>query len=316
MPTACRYALRLRRCLAELAPDLVHSNGLKMHLFTRFARPPRTPIVWHVHDFYGLRPVVSRIIRRFRHGVVAAVAISQAVADDVRRVLPGLPVEVILNAIDTNHFRPGEADGEWLDRLAGFPPAPLGTIRVGLVGTFARWKGHGVFLEAAARLATKLESPPVRFYVVGGPIYLTAAQFSLEELNRRAVDLGLAGRLGFVGLVPEVANAYRALDVVVHASTQPEPFGLTVAEAMACGRAVIVSSAGGAAELFTPEHDALGVPPGDIGALADALQRLVTDAELRRRLGENARQTAVRRFALERFGIQLSSLYRTILGFR
>ena len=49
----------------------------------------------------------------------------------------------------------------------------------------------------------------------------------------------------------------RALDVVVHASTQPEPFGLVIAEAMACGRAVVVSSGGGAAEIVTPGEDAL-----------------------------------------------------------
>src|SRR5262249_14978265 len=68
------------------------------------------------------------------------------------------------------------------------------------------------------------------------------------------------------GLVPfqeDTAAVYRALDVVVHASTQPEPFGLTIAEAMSCSRPVVVARAGGAAGLFSRGPHALGGPPRD-----------------------------------------------------
>ena len=65
-----------------------------------------------------------------------------------------------------------------------------------------------------------------------------------------------SGRVGFTGFLPP-APAMRALDVVVHASTRPEPFGLVIAEAMACGRAVITSASGGAAELVDAGEDAL-----------------------------------------------------------
>ena len=80
-------------------------------------------------------------------------------------------------------------------------------------------------------------------------MYDTAgSQHTMEELQALADGLGLGGRVGFTGFLPP-APAMRALDVVVHASTRPEPFGLVIAEAMACGRAVITSAAGGAAEL-------------------------------------------------------------------
>ena len=103
------------------------------------------------------------------------------------------------------------------------------------------------------------------------------------------------------------------LDIVVHASTQPEPFGRAIAEAMACARPVIVSAAGGAVELFTPDHDAIGVVPGDPDALAAAIARLAADPALRQRLGENARQTAVERFDRDRLGPQLMAIYQRIL---
>jgi glycosyltransferase involved in cell wall biosynthesis len=99
------------------------------------------------------------------------------------------------------------------------------------------------------------------------------------------------------------------LDIAAHTSTQPEPFGLTIVEAMACGTPVIVSRAGGAAEIFTDGHDALGFQPGDASSLTSAIERLVESAELRQRLGKNARQTAEERFSRRRLGPQLLATY-------
>src|SRR5262249_41692517 len=153
-----------------------------------------------------------------------AIAISEAVNRDVQTVLPGVPIEVVRNAVDLERFCPGRVDGAALDVLAGLPSAPAGSVRVGLVATYARWKGQGVFLRAAPRLR-KEGGGPLRFYVVGGPIYHTGAQFTPTELHALADALGLQGDVGFLPFRPEPTEVYRALDVVVHASTQPEPFG-------------------------------------------------------------------------------------------
>ena len=151
----------------------------------------------------------------------------------------------------------------------------------------------------------------MRFFVVGGPIYQTrGSQWSEDELRRQGAELLAAGRLGFIGFRRDTPEVYRALDVVVHASTRPEPFGLTIAEAMACGRAVVVARDGGAAELFDHDHDAVGVPPGDAGALAGAITDLVNDPAKRRRLGDSARATAVERFPRQRLGPQVLEAYR------
>jgi glycosyltransferase involved in cell wall biosynthesis len=179
-----------------------------------------------------------------------------------------------------------------------------------LVATYARWKGQDLFLEAAARVVAAHPGLPVRFFIVGGPIYQTPAQWSESELRGRAASHEFTDRVGFVPFQPDPAGVYRALDVVVHASTRPEPFGLTIAEAMAAGRAVVVARAGGAAELITDGVDAVGMPPGDAAALANAVARLAADDELRRRLGRNAHQTALRHFDRGRLGPQLLAAYR------
>ena len=203
---------------------------------------------------------MARLLRWSARPGVRAVAVSHSVAADAARVLgPRVPVETIYNAVDLDRFAPGPGDGAWLDGLAGLPPAPAGTVRVGLVATYARWKGHDVFLDAVARLDPGL---PARFYVVGGPIYRSAgSQYSPEELRAKAEALGVAGRVGFAGHQADPEAVYRALDVVVHASTRPEPFGRVIVEAMACGRAVVVLRGGGPRSCSTTASLPWVVPP-------------------------------------------------------
>jgi glycosyltransferase involved in cell wall biosynthesis len=94
--------------------------------------------------------------------------------------------------------------------------------------------------------------------------------------------------------VDDAAAAMRSLDIVVHASTEPEPFGMVIIEAMACERALIASDAGGASELFVDGEDALAHPPGDVEILGQQIRRLAGDVELRQRLGKAGRAKAER----------------------
>jgi len=308
------FVARLRRAITTFGPDLVHSNGIKTHLLSRAAVPAGVPVVWHAHDFYGSRPLAGWLLRRARSRVRAIVAISNSIAADVRVTLPGIAVIVVPNCVDLAHFSPALGDGAELDCRAGLSPAPPGLIRVGLVATYARWKGQLVVLNAAARLMAESPELPIRWYIVGGPIYHTAAQFTQAELRREAESRGLVGRVGFIPFAADTAAIYRALDVVIHASTQPEPFGLTVAEAMACGRATVVSASGGAAELFTDGHDARGFTPGNAEQLAGVVRKLVLGPEMRSRLGKAARCTAEVRFDANQYGGRLCQVYRNVLS--
>ena len=305
-PGLAAFLARLRRVLAAARPQLIHSNGLKSHLLLALARPAGVPVTWHLHDTVGERPVARRLLPlAARRGVRGAVAVSEFVRQDALGVLPRLPVTTVHNAVDTHHFAPGDGGGPALDRLAGLSPAETGVVRVGLVATYADWKGHAVFLRALAGC------PGVRGFVVGGPIYRTAgSQVTRGELVSLAAALGVAGRVGFVPFQPDPVGVYPALDIVVHASTRPEPFGLTIAEAMSCGRPVVVAAAGGAAELVTPGVDALTHTPSDAVGLAAAINLLAGDAGLCARLGAAARATAVARFGLARFGAELAGVFR------
>jgi glycosyltransferase involved in cell wall biosynthesis len=306
------YASQLRRKLRDLGPDIVHTNGFKMHVLGVWAKPKNTPVIWHVRDYVSTRPLMKQLLRWNSNRAAAAIGNSNSVAADIQTVCGAqLETLTIYNAIDLQRFSPvGEKLD--LDLLAGLTPAREGTVRVGLAATLAHWKGHAVFLRALARLPQDL---PYRAYVIGGAIYQTEnSQRTLDELRALAVELGIGERVGFTGYVADTASAIRALDVLVHSSTQPEPFGRVIAEGMASGRAVISSASGGAGELITAGVDALAHPPGDDQALAARISELVRDPELRARLGRAGRITAERRFDRSRLAAQLIPLYRRLAG--
>jgi glycosyltransferase involved in cell wall biosynthesis len=279
-----------------------------MHLLGALARPPSVLLIWHLHDYVGTRPVMRVLLRSVVSRCSMMIAVSSSVATDARKALPhGPPVAMIHNTVDIKIFTP---HGPALDlaSLSGLSQPPIGTMRVGLVATFAHWKGQDVFLRAAASVAGNH-----RFYIIGGPIYATGgSQWSLHELRARASALGLADRMGFTGFVEDVPAAMRGLDVVVHASTEPEAFGLVILQAMACARPVIATAVGGARELVEPGENVLSVPAGDSAALALAIERLVAEPALRLRLAEAGRANAERRFSRARLAAEAVGLYEDL----
>ena len=311
-PQTINYLRALRREVAAFAPQLIHTNGFKMHILGVWARVGGVPLVWHIRDYVSRRRVMAHLLRWHAGRCAAVIANSQSAADDMRRVCgDALKIFAVYNAIDLQRFTPEGAKLD-LDALAGLPAPPKETVRVGLLGTLARWKGHDVFLQALAQLPPDL---PVRGYIVGGALYQTnGSQHSLAELQQMAHDLNLGERIGFTGFISDVAAAMRSLDIVVHASSEPEPFGRVIVEGMACGRAVVASRAGGACEIINEGVDALGHTPGNAAEMAACLRQLINNKDLRAALGRAGRATAEQRFDRRRLAQELLPFYYELTG--
>ena len=294
IPGLLPYWRALRRTVRAAGATVVHTNGVKAHLTAALIKPRGIRLVWHLHDYVRSRPLSRLLLGALAWRADAAVANSDSVRGDAASVFPRhLPLHRIYNAVDPDLFSP---EGPPLDlaALSSLPEDP-GATRIGLVATMARWKGHEVFIDAIASLASRHR---VRAYVVGGPVYDTAgSQWSLEELRRRADAHRLAGVLGFTGHVDDVPGALRSLDIVVHASTGPEPFGMVIAEAMAAQRAVVAARGGGATELFEDGVSGIACEPGDAQALSRCLEALAIDASTRCAIGRRARTAALERFS-------------------
>lgn len=217
---------------------------------------------WLVHDTVanGKQRAVTAI---GRPAVRTAVAVSEATAEPLRAM--GFPVVVAHNGVRW----PVPALGGDLHS----PPV------VGMLALLTPWKGHGVLLDAIARL------PDVHLELAGGSFPGDAAH--VEELTARAARPDLAGRVRFLGYVDPV-TAMSGWDVVVSASVLPEAGPLNVLEAMSHGLPVVGSDHGGTSEFLT-DGAGLLYPPGDAAALAEAIRRVLSDAALRRSIGERAR---------------------------
>jgi len=300
LPSVARLAGLVRRG----GHQLVHTNGLKAHLLGGLAgRLAGRPVVWHLRDF----PPGGSRGRLFRAAARALPALVFANSEAVAATLRGVPVVRLYNPVDLDRFHPDRSGWGIRAELAVPADAPL----VGMVAHLTPWKGHEDFIRIALRLSEQV--PGVRFLVTGGPIYETEGHEGYaESLRRRTVDLGLAGRVVFLGARDDVPEILAAIDVLIHCPTAPEPFGRVVAEAMAAGRPVVAANAGGTPEIV--EHDVTGllVPPGDVRGFADAVQRLLADPALRHSLGAAARRRAEALFAVGPHAERVLEAYRTL----
>lgn len=192
------------------------------------------------------------------------------------------PHLTIPEGVDAGKFRPAaEGAGAFRERLGiGAGPLFLG------VGVLEPEKRYGVLIEAVARLGAR-----------DAVVVLVGGGSESEGLQEHARALGV--RLILPGLLSpdELPAAYAAATVFVHPSTM-DTFGLSVAEAMACGCAVVVADAGSPPEVVGDAG--VVVPADDPEALADALRRLLANDAERRELGRRARARVLERFTLER----------------
>ncbi len=301
-PDLMKFILGLRRLgkwAAEERFDLVHAHGWKSHLI---AAALRTLIearqVWHVHDF-----ISNRGFRRW-YGLIALscadrlIAVSEAVARDLPS---GLPTEVVHNGVALNGY------------AARRSSAPPETCLVTLLGVLAPWKGQRVFLEAIADLVK--EFPYLQAEIVGDEIYATKGHAGIRRsLEERSEELGLAGKVRFTGWVESVQPILMRTDILVHASTEPEPFGRVLIEAMAASKPVIATSAGGVPEIVEDGSTGLLVPRKDPGALARAITVLLKDPDRRNRMGAAGRERVERHFTIEQQVRTIESIYRQIVG--
>jgi glycosyltransferase involved in cell wall biosynthesis len=225
------------------------------------------------------------------------VAVSRTVRDELlARGVDARKIAVIVNGVDLRKFQPrapvGAPAGREDDRRPG-PPI------VGLVGRLEAEKGHRCFLEAA-----RLLPPPYdgcRFWIVG--------EGSLAgELRAYARELGIAGRVAFLGLRDDIPDLLDRMDVVV-APSFSEACPLSLVEAMSMGKPCVASNLDSIREIVTDGRDGLLVAPGDPGGLAAKIAYLLEHPEDARRLGEAAARTAAARFDARVMAEELTLLY-------
>ncbi|HEY5837543.1 MAG TPA: glycosyltransferase family 4 protein, partial [Pyrinomonadaceae bacterium] len=184
---------------------------------------------------------------------------------------------------------------------------------ISMYSLLQEWKGQDVFLKAVAKVVKKYAEP---FRVVIAGDSPDGSREFPDHLKALAAELGIADRVDFRGHIRNVWQLLAETDIAVHASTKPEPFGTVVAEAMIAGVAVIATKGGGVAEYVTPGETGLQVEMGDVDAMAQAIERLLRDAELRRSLAQRGRDFALKEFRPSLYAERMTELYQRVLASR
>lgn len=169
-------------------------------------------------------------------------------------------------------------------------------VVIGIVGNLQRWKGQLTVVDAVQLLSKKY--PQLVCLLIGDASKTTEDDvIYYKELQDRIQGFGLKNRIIVTGYRKDVPDILNMLDVFIHASTHPEPYGLVVLEAMVMGKAIVASNEGGPAEMIIDGESGFLVAPSNPQALAERLDTLVGDVELRKRMGANALKRMEEKFS-------------------
>lgn len=253
------YAFRLALLIGKLRPDLVQANSLKAGFLAGFAcRLTRVPLVWHLRD--RVAPDYMRRTAMWLCRVALAILPQHIVTNSIatQRTLVGVRSRsTVLYDIYRPRYAPDLSEHE--------------PLRVVMIGRLAPWKGQHVFIESLKRLQS--DTRAIQAQVVGSALF-GETQYA-ERVGELAAGVGGNVNLQLEGFVMDVESILHDADVLVHASTIPEPFGQVILEAMAAGVPVIATSGGGSEELLTSGVEGILIPPDDVEALATELRGLL-----------------------------------------
>ena len=266
------------------------------------------PVVLTVHggDIFAFQGLVGRLLKRLAlRGADACTANSAFTRGQLLQLCPSAEVSIVPMGVDVTEFEPKQRNVEVRRKLG------VDAEMILFVGRLVEKKGVHNLLSAMQQVLKK--SPQATLVLVGDGT-------QRQELERMAERLEIAGSVRFLGKLPHehLPEYYAAADLfvgpsVVDRSGDTEGLGVVFIEAASAGLAIVGTSVGGISDVLIPEVTGIAVEPDQPEALANAIERLLGDEPLRRRLGEAARQHALRRFSWSQVAERFSDVFRRAL---
>jgi glycosyltransferase involved in cell wall biosynthesis len=289
---------------------IVHSNTLAVLSGALWAKIHGVPHLWHVHEII-LRPrivsvIYSYLLSWFSHCVVcnsvatreAIVSQKPSLASKSRVIWNGIKLPFAQPLPDVvNHFRHKLIQDE-------------NTLLVVLVGRINRWKGQQLLVSAASVLWGRGYTN-IQYLIVGDAP--EGQEHFVESLKNCVAESPARERIHLLGFRDDVPVIWKACDIAVIPSTDPEPFGMVSIEAMAFHKPVVAAGHGGLAEIIKHGVNGLLFRPSDVVDFADKLQVLIDEPQERARLGEAAFHRVENCFTLESYIQGLESCYEKLL---
>ena len=297
LPLIIIKAFKVSSYLNGKGISTIQTNDMYAHIYGGIVgKIINTPFNWWVQDipskFFLLG--LGRFFLNFLGLLLPQkiIAISQAVKSSFSPLL-STKISLVTLGIDPERLESTGKEGK-LKKKMGFSDSD---IIVGMASRLVPWKGHEIFLESVSLLSKR--NTNLKFLIVGGTTFGRANY--LDRLKKISAKLGIAEKVVFTDFVYKVADMLSVIDILVHASIRPEPFGLDIVEAMFLGKVVVASDTGAPREIIDDDKDGILFKPADTVALAEILQRLLDLPQKCIELGENAKIKAKEKFTAERF---------------
>ncbi len=303
-----RWMLDFRRLLAEGSFDVVHFHlpytaALGRPVVATLPRRRRPMTIYTEHSLWNKVAVLVKMLNRATvRSDRALVAVSGAAYDALPAALQAR-ARVVVHGVDLSRSAAMVERRQDIRREVraelGIPP---GDVLVVTVANLRSEKGYDVLVDAAGLLTER--GRPVRFAAAGQGV-------QEAELMARHGRLGLGERFLFLGHRDDALRLVTAADVFVLASHQ-EGLPVALMEAASVGAAIVATAVGGVPQMVVDEVNGLVVPPGDPVLLADALDRMIADPELRARLGRQAEADSAR-YDIARATTEIEGIYLGLL---
>jgi len=293
----------LARLVKDEHIDVVHAHMARDYSLAAYAcRSNRqTKFIVTRHVLFPL----NRLHRRTLARANKIIAVSAAVARQLKsqRLVPDERIALVPNGIDVDRFSAG---CQAFDRNAFLEgkAIPPDCLLVSSIGELRTLKRHDDFIRAAAIVARELKNT---HFVVAG-VDTSSSGENHKQLQALVAELELTDRVHFLGWLDDADKLLCATDVFVSAS-ETESFGLSIAEAMAAGTAVVATQTEGAREIVEDQATGLLVPIGNVEQMAEAMLRLLGDEQRRKAMGEKAITHVRERFSLRRMVDDIEKIY-------
>jgi glycosyltransferase involved in cell wall biosynthesis len=299
--TAVRYAGVLRRERA----DLLHLNNsiTRTHDWMLAARLAGIPCVVHERGINDRFPFPTR---QLAPGLAAILCISRAATDNlIAHGFDAANLHTIPNGLDPAEVAPARTPDEVRAALGLAADRPV----VGVVGNIREWKGQEVLIQALPAIRARF--PGIACLLVG---HATAGDAAYMARIQAHIDAHqLAPHVFLTGYTTNVADFLRVMDVAVHTSVTPEPFGRVLLEAMAMRKPVVGSRGGAVPEIVVDGDTGYTFTPGDSGELAARILDLLEHPDRARAFGEAGYQRLVDEFHVDRNVERTMAVYARVL---
>lgn len=297
------YFTKLAWHVAKLQPDIVHGNNepSSNREAMLVARIFRKPFVQHVRG--PLTP--TRMAPWLLTSPAAFVPVSRWLAGDLLvRGVPGHRIRQVYDGVEMDSL--DESPPRDLRSDLGLSPS---TLLVAMVGMLVEWKGQDQFIEAVGRL--RHEELDIAFLVFGDTPEYGDVDYA-RRLQNQVATLGLEKKVHFMGRQQGLTRLLPQIGVVVSASTEPEPLGLVMIEAMANGCSFVAPAFGAATEVVEDGVTGFLFTPRDTASLANTLEKAIRQFQPHGEMSNQARSRVVHRFSPERCSDQTMRVYKTV----